>query len=167
MVKRVVSLTFVAGCVFILCTLVGSRFPVFGQVGKVGGGFRLMITAANQASLESVALITPGGGFTASVPAVGCLTSVGASIPMVVGNWGIVSNAVGTQCLVFQAMGPVYQGDTNLGELTISGATPLPVSSPVSGTGTVHIPAGLPGCSGLSGKASVVLIPIPPIAPAV
>jgi hypothetical protein len=166
-VKKVVSLTLVAGCVVVLCILVGSRFPVFGQTSKVGGGFRLMITAANLASIESVALITPGGGFTASVPALGCLASAGASISMVVGNWGVVSNAVGAQFLVFQAMGPVYQGDTNLGELTISGATPLPVSSPVSGTGTAHIPAGLPGCSGLNGKTSIVLIPIPPIAPAV
>ena len=32
----------------ILCALVGSRFPVFGQTSKVGGGFRLMITARAQ-----------------------------------------------------------------------------------------------------------------------
>lgn len=74
----------------------GSRFSVFGQTGKVGGGFSLMRTAANQASLESVALITEGGGFTARVPALGCLAGAGASIPVVVGNWGIISNAVGT-----------------------------------------------------------------------
>jgi len=165
-VKKVTSLIFVTGCLVVLCTLAGSRFPMFGQTGKVGGGFRLMITAANQASLESVALMTPGGGFTASVPALGCLANAGAAISIVVGNWGVVSNAAGAQFLVFQAIGPVYQGDTNLGELTISGATPLPVTAPVSRTGTVHIPAGLPGCAGLSGKASVVLIPIPPIAPA-
>ena len=111
-----------------------------------------MGTSPTLGNFESVALITPDGGFMASVPALSCLTP-GASIAMVAGNWGIVTNAVGTQFLVFQAVGPVYLGGANLGEVVITGSTLLPTAK-VIGTGSIQVPAGA-GCT--SGAATISL----------
>jgi hypothetical protein len=137
MSKRLTSATVIFAALLISIAVIGSRYPVLGQPGLLGGSQRLVITntANPYASVDVLAAMGADGTLLGTCITGGnCLTAYTLS-----GGYGSWALKVGSNGLgvYFQIQALVLPGGQPKGFVIIKGIGDLPPSS--SGTGTVEL----------------------------
>ena len=137
MSKRLTSAAVIFAALLISIAIIGSRFPVLGQPGLLGGSQHLVITNSGNpyASVDVLAALGSDGTLLGScITGGGCLT--GYTLSGGYGSWALKVGSKGLG-VYFQIQALVLQGDQPKGFVIIKGIGELPPSS--SGTGTVEL----------------------------
>lgn len=166
--KVFVSLLVIASAV-IAGLVIGSQYPAYGQVGRIGGSYQLRMAPRSNPDAQGIvylATVASDGGVIVTVPPMSCLP-FDASFSTGHGTWGIVATSDGPR-IRFHMLSALYVSGGFQGFLQIVGETPLQVRDGTRGTGHLNFPDILPDCQTEFGGPShfaARAIPVVPQAP--
>ena len=148
--------------------LIGSQYPAYGQVGRIGGSYQLRMAPDSNPDVQDIvylATVNSDGGVIVTVPPLACLPP-DASFSTGHGTWGIAATGGGPR-IQFHMLSALYIGGQFEGFMRILGETPLHMGDNARGKGHISFPDSLPLCErDFGGPSQFMAQAIPAVPPA-
>jgi hypothetical protein len=151
MFKQRISAVLLLTAVLVIGALVGSRLPIFGQVGRIAGTYKLTLSTGG-GDLDVLATASSDGIIVGTpVPIADCLPA-GFSLSSGYGSWNI-----GVGSVHFQVHSLLLQGGKPVGEVVLNGTGN---AASKAGHGVLQLPPQLQSCT-FQGPFTFTSTPIP------